>query len=218
MVAPWNKDGKHYWDTGNSGAMSLGQNLTTPSDHTPTGSGLAAKCETKFIGFGGVAGKLGTGSIFTGDYVRTDGTNGVLAFGRQWDLHPTKLKGFYQYSAKTIDRASSEYKYLIGQPDSCHIYVALTDWTAPYEIRTNPTNRVLFDKNAPYIIAYGELVYSGIMDGYQQFEIKLKYKDTSRVPSYLQITAATSKYGDYFTGGDGSLLYVDQFSFDWDLQ
>lgn len=83
-------------------------------------------------------------------------------------------------------------------------------------IRTKPSERQLFNKNADYIIAYGELVFSGKMDSYQAFEIKLDYKDTSRVPSYLQITCSASKYGDYFTGGNGSVLYVDQFSFDYD--
>lgn len=216
MWCPWNEGGQRYWDTGNGGSITLKQNLTTPSDHTPDGTGLAARCETRFVSLFGI-GKLGTGSIFTGDYVRTDGTNGVLAFGRQWNLRPTVLRGYYQYSAKDIDYASAEFQTLKGRPDSCHIYVALTDWTAPYEIRTNPKTRVLFDKNASYVIAYGELVYSGQMDGYKAFEIKLNYNDTGRMPSYLQITAAASKYGDYFTGGTGSLLFVDQFSFGYDL-
>lgn len=217
MWNPWGENGERYWDTGNSGSMTLGVNLTTPSDHTPSGSGTAVRCESQKVALFGV-GKLGAGSIFSGVYVRTDGTNGVLAFGRPWTLRPTKFKGFYQYNAKNIDElGDAEYRYLKDRPDSCHIYVALTDWTAPYEIRTNPKNRVLFDKNASYIVGYGELVYSGQMDGYEPFEIKINYKDTSRVPSYVIITCAASKYGDFFTGGNGTVLYVDQLSFDWDL-
>lgn len=216
MWCPWNAGGSRFWDTGNSGSWTMRINLTTPSDYTPDGSGLAARCETKFVGLGGVAGKLGSGSIFTGEYLRTDGTNGVLGFGRPWTLRPTKLKGFMQYSAVDISHTQKEFADLKGRPDSCHIYVALTDWTAPYEIRTNPSKRNLFDKNASYIIAYGELTYSGTQTSYQPFEIKLNYRSTSRVPSYLQITCTASKYGDYFTGGSGSILFVDQFSFDWD--
>lgn len=215
MWCPWNQNGERFWDTGNGGSITLRQNLTEPTDHTATGTGQAARCETRFVALFGI-GKLGSGSIFTGEYVRTDGTNGVLAFGRPWTLRPTKLKGYYQYSAADIDYASAEYASLKGRPDSCHIYVALTDWTAPYEIRTNPKNRVVFDKNADYVIGYGELVYSGNMNAYKPFEIRIHYKDTSRVPSYMQITCSASKYGDFFTGGAGSLLYVDEFSFDWD--
>ena len=111
---------------------------------------------------------------------------------------------------------NGEYEYLIGRPDSCHIYVALTDWTAPYEIRTSASNRQLFDSNSPSVIAYGELVYSGTMDSFKEFVIPLQYRSTSRVPSYIQITASSSKYGDYFTGGVGALLYIDQLSLDYD--
>lgn len=212
---PWNENGEQYWDTGNTGAATLGQSNVVPTDHTPTGSGQAAELNTKFVGIG-VIGKLAAGSIYTGAFKKVDGTNGILDFGRPWTLRPTKLKGFYQYKTADISHASSEYKDLIGRPDSCHIYVALTDWTAPYEIRTNPNNRQLFDKNSPSVIAYGELIYGGTMSDYQEFEIKLEYRSTSRVPSYMQITCAASKYGDFFTGGVGAVLYVDQFSFDYD--
>lgn len=216
LWCPWSEGGTSFWDTGNQGSTTLGQNLTVPTDHTPTGSGRAAQCSTKFVGIAGI-GKLGSGSIFTGTYVRTDGTNGVLAFGRPWKLRPTRLKGYYQYTSAKIDYASTEFKSLIGQPDTCHIYVALTDWTAPWEIRTNPRNRQLFNKNASYVIAYGELQFSGAMNAYKDFSIDLHYNSTERVPTYLQITCSASKYGDYFTGGNGSVLYVDQLSFDWDF-
>lgn len=215
MWCPWNKDGVRFWDTGNGGSITLGQNLTTPTDHTATGQGQAARCETRFVALFGI-GKLGSGSIFTGTYIRTDGTNGVLGFGRPWNLRPTKLKGFYQYTSAEINYASEEFKSMKGQQDICHIYVAITDWTAPFEIRTNPKNRQLFDKDSPSVIGYGELEFSGKMDAYQPFEIEIIYRDTSRIPSYLQITCSASKYGDYFTGGAGSLLYVDEFSFDYD--
>lgn len=215
MWCPWDANGERFWDTGNGGSITLKENLTTPTDYTPTGSGKAARLETRYVNLFGI-GKLGSGSIFTGVYVSTDGTNGVLAFGRPWNLRPTKLKGYYQYSCADITDTSTEYRDLKNRPDTCHIYVALTDWTAPYEIRTNPSKRQLFDKNSPSVIGYGELVFSGKMDAYKPFEISIDYRDTSRVPSYLQITCSASKYGDYFTGGRGSLLYVDQFSFDYD--
>lgn len=212
---PWDEGGTPYWDTGNTGAATLGQSNVVPTDHTATGSGKAAELNTRFVGIG-IIGKLAAGSIYTGSFVKVDGTNGILDFGRPWTLRPTKLKGYYQYKTAEINYANSELANLKGRPDSCHIYVALTDWTAPFEIRTNPSNRKLFDKNADYVIGYGELVYSGSMEDYQPFEIEIKYRSTSRVPSYLLITNAASKYGDYFTGGAGAVLYVDQFSFDYD--
>lgn len=214
---PWDVSGQRFWDTGNKGATTVGPSNTAPSDYTPTGSGKSARLETVFASVLGL-GKLASGSIFTGKYARTDGTNGILEFGRPWTVRPTKLKGYFQYQAKTIDLApkGNEYEYLKGRPDSCHIYIAIADWTAPFEIRTNPKNRQLFDPNLPSIIAYGELVYSGNMDSYGEFEIPLVYRSTSREPKYIQITVSSSKYGDYFVGGTGSLLYVDQFSLEYD--
>lgn len=216
MWQPWDEGGTPYWDTGNKGSWTLKVNLTEPSDHVPPGeTGKSARLESKFVSVFGL-GKLGSGSIFTGTYVKTDGSNGVLAFGRPWTLRPTRLKGYYQYSAAEIDLTDKTFASLKGQPDTCHIYVALTDWTAPFEIRTKESNRQLFDKNSPSVIAYGELVYSGKMSAFKAFDIKLDYRDTSRTPSYLQITCTSSKLGDFFTGGAGSVLYVDQLSFDWD--
>ena len=54
------------------------------------------------------------------------------------------------------------------------------------------------------------------MEGYEQFEIELKYRSTSIAPRYIMITCASSKYGDYFTGSTSSVLYVDQLSLDYD--
>ena len=214
---PWNEFGEQYWDTGNTGAATLGQSNVVPTDHTPSGSGKAAELNTKFVGIATI-GKIAAGSVYTGSFSKVDGTNGILDFGRPFTLRPTKLKGYFQYKTADISHSNREEPYasMVGQPDTCHIYVALTDWTAPFEIRTNPSNRQLFNKDASYIIGYGDLQFSGTMDDYQPFEIEIKYNSTSRVPSYVQITAAASKYGDFFTGGNGAVLYVDEFSFDYD--
>lgn len=210
---PWDVDGERFWDTGNKGASSVAASNSSPSDYTPDGNGKSARLET----INAIL-KLAAGSIFTGSFARIDGVNGVLDFGRPWTLRPTRLRGYFQYQAKIIDKApqNGEYEYLKGRPDSCHIYVALTDWKAPYEIRTDPAKRQLFDPSLPSVIAYGELIYSGNMDSYKEFVIPLVYRSTSRIPSYIQITVSSSKYGDFFTGGVGSLLYVDQFSLDYD--
>lgn len=212
---PWDENGERFWDTGNTGAATLGESNVQPSDHTPTGSGQSAMLETRFVGLFGI-GKLAAGSIYTGSFRKVDGTNGILDFGRPWEQRPTKLKGYYQYTTAPIDYTSSEYAGLAGRPDSCHIYIALTDWTAPFEIRTNPRNRQLFNASSPSVIAYGELIRGSNTNGYEEFEIVLDYRYTDRIPTYLQITCAASKYGDYFTGGTGAILYVDQLSLDYD--
>lgn len=208
--------GGRFWDTGNTGAATLGESNVKPSDYVPAGlTGQSAELKTEFKGIAGI-GKLAAGSIYTGSYKKTDGTNGILDFGRQWTVRPTKLRGYYQYTNGEINYSSKEMEYLKGRPDTCSIYIALTDWTAPYEIRTNPNNRQLFDKNASYIIGYGQLERGTSMDSYEEFEIEVEYRSTSIIPSYIMITCASSKYGDYFTGSSSSVLYVDQLSLDYD--
>ncbi len=150
---PWAEDGEPYWGTGNQGAATVGQSNTVPTDDTPTGTGRAAKLETKWIVV-----KLAAGNIFTGTYIRTDGTNGVLSFGRPFTERPVRVQGMYKYTGAIIDRASNEFKNLIGQPDTCSVWAALIDSDEPYEIRTNPNNRRLFDPDGPEVIAYGQLL------------------------------------------------------------
>lgn len=215
---PWAENGTPFWDTGNTGAATLGQSNVVPSDHLPPGvtDGQAAKLETKFVGIAGI-GKLAAGSIYTGEFVKVDGTNGILAFGRPWTVRPTALTGYLDYITAEINYASEEFADLKGQNDQCHIYVALTDWPQPYEIRTNPKNRQLFNPDSPEIIGYGELILGETTGGYREFRIDIKYRDTSRIPRYIQITCAASRYGDYFTGGTGATLYVDQLTLDYDI-
>lgn len=212
---PWEEGGESFWDTGNTGAATLGQSNVVPSDDTPHGIGKSAKLETKFIGIAGV-GKLAAGSIYSGSFRKVDGTNGILDFGRPWNTRPTKLKGYYKYTSAPTDYASEEWKHLIGKPDTCNIYIILADWTTPYEIRTNPKNRQLLDLNSPEIIAHGELRSGTSIETWQEFEIELKYRATNRKPKYIVVAAAASRLGDYFTGGTGTVLYVDEFSLEYD--
>lgn len=212
---PWAQGGTKFWDTGNTGAATLGQSNVVPSDYTSAGIGQSAKLETKFVGIAGI-GKLAAGSIYSGDFVKVDGTNGILAFGRPWTERPTRLRGYFDYTTAPINYASTEWKQLMGRPDSCHIYCALVDYNEPFEIRTNPKTRRLFDRNAPEVIAYGEMICGENTGGWRPFDIRLEYRSTSRVPRYIIIVSAASKYGDYFTGGTGATLYVDQYSLDYD--
>lgn len=212
---PWAQGGQPYWGTGNKGATTLGDSNTQPTDYTVTGSGLAAKLETRFVGIG-IVGKLAAGNIFVGSYVRTDGTNGVLSFGREFSQRPVKVRGYIDYKNVPMSHSNSEYKNLIGQPDTCIVWCALIDQDTPFEIRTNPNNRQLFDENGPYVVAYGKYQLGESTGGYIPIEFDLNYKSTDRVPKYILCTCSASKYGDFFTGGSGSVLYVDDLELIYD--
>ena len=212
---PWAEGDTPYWDTGNKGATTIGASNSVPTDDTATGRGRAAMLETKFVGLG-VLGKLAAGNLFIGEYYKTDGTNGILHFGREFTERPTKLRGYLKYKTAPIDYTSSGLEHLAGRPDTCVVWCALIDQNSQFEIRTNPRNRQLFDPNGSYVVAFGSVQYGEDVNQYTQFEVELEYKSTSRVPKYILVTASASKYGDYFTGGTGAVLYLDELELLYD--
>ena len=212
---PWPEGSENFWDTGNKGATTLGDSNTQPTDDTWSGTGQAAKLATKFVGIG-TLGKLAAGNMYVGNYLRTDGSNGVLNFGKPFTQRPTRMKGYFKYTTVPINKTNSELTALMGQPDTCQIYIALGDWSDPVEIRTKPSDRKVFDKNDPHVIAYAEISSGESILEYTPFTLELEYRDTSRIPSYIIVVASASKYGDYFTGGDGSVLFIDDFSLEYD--
>ena len=156
--------------------------------------------------------KLGAGNLFTGDF-QLDGLNGLLHFGRPFTSFPTALRLYYKYTSTTINMIGDNVGDLAsmkGEPDICHIYIALSDKSEPYEIRNNPDKRQLFDKDDANIIAYGEFSSNQSTSSYKQIEIPLEYRYTNRTPKYIIIVASSSKYGDYYIGGVGSKLWLDE--------
>ena len=212
---PWAEGAESFWDSGNKGATTLGTSNTYPSDDTPTGAGKSACLETRFVGIGAI-GKLAAGNIFTGYYVATDGTNGILSFGREFTERPTRLRGYFKYKSNPISSTTAGYEDLKGRSDTCSIWCALSDKGEPYIIRTNPKNLQLFNPNDPTVIAYGNFQLGESVNNYREFEIKFNYNATNRVPTHIVIVASASKYGDFFTGGNGSVLYVDDFELLYD--
>ncbi|WP_337493602.1 PCMD domain-containing protein, partial [Barnesiella intestinihominis] len=79
-----------------------------------------------------------------------------------------------------------------------------------------PSDRKLFDKNDPHIIAYADMYSGKSVTEYTPFTLELEYRDTDRIPTYIVVVASASKYGDYFTGGDGSVLFLDDFTLEYD--
>lgn len=211
----WSQDGKvwnpnaadadPFWGTGNPGAASFIGNLTEPTNESI--SGKAALLETKNAII-----KLGAGNLFTGDF-QLDGLNGLLHFGRPFTSFPTALRLYYKYTSTTINMIGDNVGDLAsmkGEPDICHIYIALSDKSEPYEIKNDPKNRKLFDPKDPNIIAYGEFTSNQTTSSYKQIEIPLEYRYTNRTPKYIIIVASSSKYGDYYIGGVGSKLWLDE--------
>lgn len=214
----WYKSGKewyanadlgenYFWDSGNKGANTLSELNPTSPEETFVVSGKAARLESKYvvIAFAG-------GNIYSGSFGAVSGLGASINFGRPYTCRPTALHGWYSYAPKEINRTKAPYDNLKGTMDVAKIYVALTDWSAPFVVNTN--TGTFFDVNDPSVIAYGELEDgTGTSGEYREFTINLEYRDLERIPTHVLVVATASKYADYFTGGEGSLMYIDEFEF-----
>ena len=216
----WTEDGhfpnadrnsSYFWDSGNEGA-SIMSKYPTSQETAHVVSGSAAKLASQFVGLGSL-GQFAGGNIYSGAFVNLVGMNGAeIDFGRSYTSRPTALHGWYDYAPVPIDYVKDPYSDLKGTMDVCQIYVALTDWTAPF--RVNNAVGTLFSPDDPSVIAYGTLEDNvGTGGEYKEFTIELEYRDLDRKPTYVLIVATASKYADYFTGGNGSTLYIDEFEF-----
>ena len=203
------------WDSGNKGGASV-KVIPTTEEKTNVIKGSAVKLASKYVN-AVVVKKFASGSLYTGQFGGMNGmTNVYLNFGIPYSCRPTTLSGYYQYQPKSVDIVNNGYDYLKGKPDSCHIYIALTDWSTPFKMDSEKLDYVDLSRKNTSIIAFGELKTDRWMDNYEKFTIQLEYRDMTRKPTYILIVASSSKYGDYFTGGDGSTLWIDEFELGFD--
>lgn len=216
----YKEGGSMFWDSGNHGSATLKVNVTN-YDESITAPGSTGKRSIKLVSqkvaFMGI-GKFAAGNVFIGQYMKTDGTDGILGFGRPWTSRPAKLRGYYKYKMSPIKYTSSAAAVSSikeGDNDNAHIYAAVGDWEnetgiePPILIKTSVPK--LFDKTGKGVIAYGEVIQKESTSGDEMipFEITLEYKDLTRKAKYLVIVASASRYGDYFVGGEGSTLWLD---------
>lgn len=205
------RDASYFWDSGNEGA-SIMSKYPTSQETAHVVAGSAVKLSSQFVGLGSL-GQFAGGNIYSGAFVKLVGMSGAeLDFGRPYTSRPTALHGWYDYAPVAIDYVKSPYESLKGTMDVAKIYVALTDWSAPF--RVNNADGTLFSPDDPSVIAYGELETGESTGGqYEEFTIDLEYNDLDRKPAYVLVVVTASKYADYFTGGNGSTMYIDEFEF-----
>ena len=198
------------WDCANKGVnMMSAINSTRPEEEFVI-RGKAARMEST-----SVFGKFAAGNIYTGEFLRATISGGVgaeLNWGTPFTSRPYSLRGYYSYAPAVIDNVSDEYADKKGNMDKCQILVFLTDWSEPFLVKT-ASNTFVDLQNDPSIIALGTIESDVNTNGYIPFECVLEYRDMVRKPKYIVAVACSSLYGDYFTGGLGSVMYVDEWEF-----
>lgn len=217
-----------YWDSGNHGSATMNKNITSSESTIKNSGNFSAKLESQFVGVGTI-GKFAAGNIFTGKYLATDGMDGVLGWGRSFSSRPKSLSGYVKYNPAIVNyiESAAEAKGCVeGVNDKGVIYIALlTDYTETYKgstfpmvIQTKSSNQRLFDKNGSNVIAYGEWSSQSATSNdntMTKFEIPLEYKRTDVKPTAILVVCSASYWGDYFSGGNGSVMYIDDFTLNY---
>lgn len=240
IVYPYPEGADPFWSSGNAAAALANETLTEPCDPRPGSSGrYGAHLKSKFANIMGI-GKFAAGNIFLGNYVATDGTNGLLVFGRRFTARPTALRIWVKYRGGTIEYAGKNTPagVGIGTPDNGSIYIALGTWTkeqygivpesvpnyggtllgtdeSPLCIATRDIAS-LFRPNGPDVVGYGEINLIDDIDDWTQITIPIKYRATDLVPTNISIVCASSRWGDYFTGSPRSEMWLDDLELVWD--
>lgn len=216
------------WDTGNHGAKLAGGAVLTKKvtsiKHSGSYAAELSSIKATVMGIG----KFAAGNLFYGKYLKTDGTDGVVGFGRPFDfptadIKPVALRLWVKYVPTSDWEKKENLPADAGNPttDVGHIFTALFD--APDEgdpeadyqgkygfvVRTKKQSR-LFDKNASNVIAYGEKVFTEATPGSGLVEITIPYEYyRDAQPKLIAVVCTASKYGDYFAGGKGTKMWVD---------
>ena len=215
-----------FWNTSNPGTTqgigALGGALnptTSVTSPVVTEGGHAAQLKSayKIIAFAAA-------SLYTGNFQGLSGMSANMEFGKPFVSRPIALHGYYQYTPAVInhvDRVPEGVTIESGETmDECAIYIALAKKSFTFN---NGDESTFIDyENDENIIAYGALPSGAATSpteengGYTEFTIPLKYNNLTDIPTHIIVVCSASKYGDYMTGGEGSTLYVDNFSLVYD--
>ncbi len=218
FFADWHQDGKvwnpylisdpRYWCTGNEGVVTLSDSNTTPIE----GENQGARLETISLGaLGAIAGTpIAAGNIFIGDF-KTNISNPAqsVKFGRPFTGRPKQLNCTFGYTPVVNELTADDVPMEKGDMDIGHIWIKVlhvSEETGEFDPDTHlPENAV--------IIGEGEYIIEGDHAAGSQQNIQIDYivEHIDKTPTHLAIVATSSFYGEFFVGGVGSLLTVDEF-------
>lgn len=206
-----------WWDTGNTGSVKGGGNITTQDATIRHGGSYSVKLSsTKIFGV------FAAGNLFSGKFLGTeDTTKGILGWGRPCTSRPKALKVWVRYTPGTVDFGGHIAE---GESDNGIIYVAVGDWQStdssygaewPVVVRTKGPS--LFDPHDSGTIGYGEQIFTenygtDTETSMKEITIPLDYEGYGgydRKPKSIIIVAAASRYGDYYEGSSSSVMWLD---------
>ena len=209
------------WDTANGGTATIGT-YPTEQETSDVVSGSAVKMTSLYVN-AVVLKTFAAGNIYTGKFAKAiislSDPGAELDWGVPFKGRPLALRGYYKYYPKAINKnfnKSSSYDSYLGQMDKCQIQVGLFEWDKPFHVNTQKGQMVNFTGANSTVVAYTKYESDAEVTSYTKFVVPFDYRRPTTKPTYAIVTACSSYLGDYFVGGEGSQLFVDEFSFVYD--
>ena len=210
------------WDTANGGTSTIGKYPTEKT--TDAVKGNAVKMTSLYIN-ATVLKTFAAGNVYTGKFskaiISLSNPGAELDWGVRFTGRPLALAGYYKYAPKAINRNfnlknPSKYDEYLNTPDKCQIQVGLFEWDNAFHVNTQTGTMVDFSTKNKTVVAYAKYESSEAVSSYKNFVVPFDYRKIGAMPTYVIVTACSSYLGDYFVGGEGSTLYVDEFDFVYD--
>ena len=217
-----------WWGSGNgskgiNGSADFGGFIICAPDKSEKHDGNQSACLTSTWALV----KFAAGNLFSGYFAGLVGTKGgKVAFGRAFTGRPTALKVWVKYSTgkiNRIDSAPAGESITTSDYDTGRIQIALGTWDyrvyggtreCPILVNTTDTGTFVDFATDASTIAYGDLQLKGNASNshnvWKEYTIPIEYNSEMDFPTYIVVSCASSKYGDYFTGCDSSKMWIDQ--------
>ena len=222
---------QRVWDNANKGmeqysSFGIKGNTSRVSGDNQSVSGYGVKMESIYASI-----KFAAGNLYTGKFNGLVGTKGAdLDWGVPFTARPLGISIYYRYSAATINYATSAYSELKGkEKDMCQIQIVLSDVGRPYKVVPTTFNGAsingpTLDEDQTYldlsthesVVARGIQNYGDTDGKLQKVILPFEYRSNTRIPTHAVVTFTSSYLGDYFTGGEGSTMWIDDLNYIYD--
>lgn len=182
--------------------------------------------------------KLAAGNIYSGYFYTLHGTDGgTVHFGRNKDnagvdfvSRPTGVSFYVKYISRKVEKANGG-GLTTSDMDEGQVKVAIGNWSSskgggsmecPIAINTTESNDPPAQWNLKTFegtIAYCDIIFTQEHNdyGWMKVTLPLEYNNYTTTPTHILISAASSRLGDYFTGGASS-MYLDDIELLYDYE
>lgn len=237
---PGDLPGKNHtwWGTGNQTAVGVTVDVSSTSTdipHSENGNKVSACLQSTYKVIKFAAGNLYSG-YFSGLH---ETTHGIVHFGRttaadgtEFTSRPTGVSFYVRYKGNIVNRDGDGPLIKDKDYDKGQIKFAIGTWgkkqyggsdESPLSVDTYNKNSFWDIASLDETIAYCDKIFvgDGTDTGWQKVTLKFDYNSNGKgnnpkTPTHIIISAASSMYGDYFEGAEGSTMYLDDIKLLYD--